>query len=59
MIPKNTDLRHIDSGLPEHEKRQIHRRAAMVAVLGAKYLLHPSNAPKRGAYDHRGMPVAA
>jgi hypothetical protein len=50
MIPKNVDLRHVDSGLPEAEKRAIHRRAQQIAMLGTKWLLHPTHAPEKGAY---------
>jgi hypothetical protein len=56
MIPKNTDLRHIDSGLPEAEKRAIHHRAQQIAMLGKKWLLHTDNAPKKGTY-HPGTGV--
>lgn len=55
MIAKNTDLRHVDSGLSDAEKRQIHRRAALVAVLGKKYALHPENAPAKGTYNRQGV----
>lgn len=55
MIPKNTDLRHFDTGLSEAEKRQIHRRAAIVAVLGKKYALHKDNAPAKGNYNNMGV----
>lgn len=48
---KMTDLAKLDTGLPESEKRAIHRRVSMVAALGRKWLLHPSNAPKRGTYN--------
>ncbi|WP_455154126.1 hypothetical protein [Cupriavidus campinensis] len=50
-----TDLAKIDSGLSEAEKRQIHRRAALVAVLGKKYALHPENAPAKGTYNRQGV----
>lgn len=56
---RNEDLRHVETGLSDTEKRQIHRRVAMVAVLGDKWLLHPANSPKRGVYDRNGKPLHA
>ncbi|MGK2829201.1 hypothetical protein ACSI5F_03730 [Ralstonia pseudosolanacearum] len=54
---RNEDLRHIDSGLPDHEKHVIQERARQIAALGNKWLLHPDNAPKRGTYNHQGIRV--
>ncbi|GAQ30248.1 hypothetical protein SAMD00023378_3931 [Ralstonia sp. NT80] len=55
---RNEDLRHVDSGLPDCEKRVIHERARQIAALGRKWLLHPDNAPKRGTYNHNGTRIA-
>ena len=30
-----------------------------IAYLGPKYLLHKANAPAKGVYNERGLPVAA
>lgn len=62
MIPKNFDLRHFDTGLSDMEKHEAileSRRLQQIRELGDVYLCHPANAPKRGVYDHRGMPVLA
>lgn len=41
------DLRSGD--LTEEKRRQA------IAWLGKRWLLHPANSPKKGAYDHRGQ----
>lgn len=50
LTSKMLDVSKIDTGLPEEEKRRIHRRTAIVS-LGSKWLLHKDNAPKRGQYN--------
>lgn len=62
MIPKMTDLRHIETGLSaldRHEAINECKKLKQIAELGERYLLHKANAPKRGNYDRRGMPVLA
>ncbi|MGN6085831.1 hypothetical protein [Trinickia sp.] len=51
---RNTDLRHVDSGLTEAEKKQVAQdvaRARQKEKLGERYLLHPRHAPQRGTYN--------
>lgn len=53
-IPKMTDLRHIETGLTEQQKREAIAECARMkqrAMLGTRYLLHPANAPQRGTYN--------
>lgn len=55
MTPtKGFDLRHYVSPLTEDEKRQARMeglRQKALQALGARYLCHPSHAPKRGTYN--------
>lgn len=54
MIPKNTDLRHIETGLPEAEKRTARREGLAQkarAALGAKWVMAREHAPARGVYN--------
>ncbi len=56
------DLRHIETGLSDEEKKLAileSRRMLQIREMGDAYLLHPKNAPKRGTYNERGLPVAA
>lgn len=57
MTPtRNTDLRHIDSGLPAAERAELARVARIrqqVLALGERYLLSPANAPVKGTYHPR------
>ncbi|WP_059416194.1 hypothetical protein [Cupriavidus basilensis] len=53
MIPKNTDLRHVRTGLSGEEIKLAvleSRRMQQIRDLGDTYLLHPKNAPVRGVY---------
>ena len=52
MIPKNTDLRTIDTGLSEDERREAInecRRLKAIDALGDKWLLSPT-------YNHHYRP---
>lgn len=57
MIPKNTDLRHVETDL-SYEEMQECRLAGLrqkeIAELGDRYLLHPANAPEKGQYNNQG-----
>ncbi|MEM5429374.1 hypothetical protein [Cupriavidus oxalaticus] len=54
MIPKMTDLRHIESGLSADEKASA-RRAGLaqkaIAALGARWTCAPQHAPRRGTFN--------
>lgn len=57
MIPKNTDLRHIETDLSDEEKHLAileSRRLQQIRELGDAYLLHPKNAPAKGFYNNQG-----
>ena len=55
---KMQDIRALETGLADSEKRLIHERARQIAMLGAKWLLHKDNAPKKGTYNHAGTRLA-
>lgn len=51
---RNTDIRHIDTGLSAEEKRAAREeglRQKQRRELGERYLCHPANAPRRGVYN--------
>ena len=54
MIPKMTDLRHVETGLSATEKAAA-RRAGLaqkaIAALGARYACAKVHAPRRGHYN--------
>lgn len=59
---RNEDIKALHTGLPANEIKLAileSRRMQQIRELGDRYMCHPSNAPKRGVYDHRGMPVLA
>jgi hypothetical protein len=59
---KMVDIKALHTGLPANEIKLAileSRRLQQIRELGDAYLFHPANAPKRGTYDHRGMPVLA
>ena len=69
MIPKMTDLRHIRTGLSALDIHEACNESAklkeqrvieqQIAYLGDRYICSKANAPVKGNYDHRGMPVPA
>lgn len=66
---RNQDIKNLRTGLSAldiHEARNESAKlkdaeiiAAQIAYLGERYLLHPKNAPVKGVYNERGLPVAA
>ena len=59
---KMVDIKALHTGLSANEIQLAileSRRLMQIRELGGKWLLDKSNAPKRGSYDHRGMPVLA
>lgn len=53
MIPKNTDLRHIETGLSGEEKKLAilaGRRQQAIRELDAMWVCHPNNSPVKGKY---------
>lgn len=58
MIPKMTDLRHVETDLSDDEKKLAileSRRLQQISELGDAYLLHPDNAPAKGIYNNQGV----
>lgn len=54
MIPQNFDLRHYDTGLTDDKRREAIlecRRLKQIDALGTRHLMHPANAPAKGAYN--------
>ena len=59
---RNQDIKALETGLSaldRHEAINECKKLKQIEELGERYLLHKANAPKRGTYDHRGMPVLA
>ena len=53
-IPKNTDLRHVSTGLSGEEIKIAvleSRRMLQIRELGDRYMCHESKAPAKGVYN--------
>lgn len=53
MIPKMTDLRHVETGLSDMERQECRLnglRQKEIAELGESWVCHPSKAPAKGTY---------
>jgi len=58
---RNTDLRHVDSGLSPAERKAARLeglRQKSIALLGNRWLLASEHSPKRGTYNHHGIRIA-
>lgn len=51
---QNVDLRTVDTGLSDEERRALRyeqQRLQQREALGERWILHPANAPQKGTYN--------